>query len=250
MTRHGNQCLETSRRRERPLGLPRGLDGVDVVVVGAGVHRVALQDRLERRHDLGRALGRRPVRLPELPGAQVHARLGVQRRRVEIVRIPLGERFHRRVVVARELRLVGGRIGGVADREGLDVGPLVGGRGGREREGLLDFDPRLLQAFFRRSGVVVVGAEREGHAPVRHRRFRIEIRRARERPDRFFVVEAEEEHHPLIEVLLRFGARRRDRVPVRPHLGKERGGLFRGSRGGAMVVLGEECRRGGERSSE
>ena len=60
----------------------------------------------------------------------------------------------------------------------------------------------LLQSIGRRH-VVDVGAERERHAPVRHRRCGILRRGELERLERLFVVEAVKQRQPFVEELLR-----------------------------------------------
>ncbi len=231
VARGGHEGLEARRRGQRLLRLAGRLDGVDVVMVRSGVLRVPLQDRLEDRDDLDGVFSRLSVGRPELPRVQVHQALGIERGRVEIVGIARGELLHGRGIVAAELRPVGGgRIRDVAHRQGLDVRPLVVGRSRRKRKGLFDLGARLLQPVRLRLGVVVVGAERERHAPVRHRRLRIELGSARKGAVRLLVVEAEEEHDALVEVPLGLCARGPDRVPVGAHSGQQLRG-FRSRRG-------------------
>ena len=216
---------------------------MDVVVVGARMHGIALQDRLEHGHDLERVRPRLAVGRPELPRMEVHEALGVHRRRVEVVGVPRRERLHRRRVVARELRLVGrGGIRDVTHRQRLHVRALVLGSARGKRQRLLDLGAGLLQPIGLGRLVVVVGAERERHAPVRHRGFRIELGRALERAERLLVVEAEEQRQALVEVLLRLGARSLDRVAVRAHPAEQLRRLFRRGRVRVRGVLGTEHR--------
>ncbi len=162
---------------------------------------------------------------------EVHQALGVERRRVEIVGIARRKGLHRGGVFGRELRFVGGRgIRGVPLRERLHVGALVLRSRGRQRQRLLDLRARLLQPIRLRLRVVVVRAEREGHAPARHGRGGIERGRLLERPVGLLVVEAEEKHHPLIEELLRLGVRGVDGMSMRAHAGVELDRLRRGRR--------------------
>ena len=85
---------------------------------------------------------------------------------------------------------------------------------------------RLLQSIGRRR-VVVVRAERERHAPVRHRRFGIQGRRTLERPKRLLVIEAVEERQALVEEPLRVGNDGRDGTVVRAKVAEKRRSLRR-----------------------
>ena len=72
--------------RHGALGLGRGLGGVDVVVVGADVVGIAGEHPLEHLDDLLGALGGVALFVVELPRAEVHRALGVERGGVEVVR--------------------------------------------------------------------------------------------------------------------------------------------------------------------
>ena len=74
----------------------RGLDHVDVVVDGAGVVRIRLEHAFQRRNDLsGSPFRSCSARLPIIPRAQVHQRLGVQHGDHLIFRVPAGHLLHR-----------------------------------------------------------------------------------------------------------------------------------------------------------
>ena len=62
------------------------------------------------------------------------------------------------------------------------------------------------QAFSSRSGIggmIVVRTQRQGDPPVRHRRLRIQFRRASEQARRLVMIETENQRQPLVEELLR-----------------------------------------------
>ena len=142
----------------------------------------------------------------ELPRPQVHAALGPQRRGVEIVGEALRHLAHRRGIRRFARRLVAVvRRGDVALGERVDERALgvAAVRGALLR--VRQVRVRLLQAIGRRR-VVVVGAEGQRHAPVRHRRFGIERRGALERSKRLFVIEPVEKRQPFVEELLRVGS--------------------------------------------
>ena len=77
---------------------------------------------------------------------------------------------------------------------------------------------------------------------MRHRGFRIELGGALERAKRLLVVEAEEQRHALVEVLLRLGVRRLDGMPVRAHAAEQLRRFFRLGRVRVRGVLGTEHR--------
>ena len=86
VARGGHEAPQPLGGRDRLARLRGGLHDVDVVVIGAGVARVALQHRLEPRLDLERPRRRPAVRGPELPGVHGHLGLRAQRLHVEIGR--------------------------------------------------------------------------------------------------------------------------------------------------------------------
>ena len=79
----------------------------------------------------------------------------------------------------------------------------------------------LLQSI-RGRNVVDVGAERERHAPVRHRRGGILRRGELERLERLLVVEAVEQRQAFVEELLRVGVRGLDRAVIRTEIAEQR----------------------------
>ena len=194
-------CARGARRRARAwrrrsalgsavLGLRRRLDGVDVVMVRAGMVGILLQHALERGDDLRRLRTRLAVGRPEIPRPQVHQRLGEQRRRVEVVRdterarlrasrrrrrgrAPCGRRWDRRSSASPARRCRPARPGS----------PSAPARSACCRASC---------AAVRALGVerqVDVRPERQRDAPVGHRAVRIEARRLVERAHRLVVVE-------------------------------------------------------------
>jgi hypothetical protein len=208
-------------------------------VVGADVHRVALQHRLENADDFFGPFVRRAVGLPQLPRVQIHQALGVQRGGVEIVRVYLDHIGHRVRVIDRQGFQVGFRVVRVALHQRIDVGALVGRRVGGERF-------RALRFFIGRElalGIdieVDVGSECERDTPVRHRRRRVELGGAAERSDRFVVIETVDERQSLIEELLRVGTFGRDRMMKAAHTRHERRLLWLAD---TMAMLLRSCRR-------
>ena len=196
---------------------------MNVVVNGADVARVAPQHRLQEGDDLQGALRGLALRRPELPRAQVHARLGEQRRRVEIIGIALDELAHGVAVVESAPCRIGVGRGRMSPREGLDVEALVLRPLCRERAGLLhSLVGRLLSV---RLGLEIdVGSERKGDAPVGHGHLWVELGRAPEGSHGLVVIEGVHVTEALIEELLCLGTGRGDRVPVRAQAAHERRG--------------------------
>ena len=228
VARAWHERLQTGGARERAFGMRRRLDGVHVVVVGARVERIALQHRLEHGGDLLGALGRRAVRLPELPWMEVHRALGVERRRVEVIGIAADDLAHGVLVVGGERLQVRRVVVRVAAGERLDVGALVRRRAARERERLLH--GVVGGALARGIDVEVdVRSECEGDAPPGHGGLRIELSRAREGADGLLVVEGEDQVEALVEEALRLGLGGGDGMAVVTETGHQpdRGGPTR-----------------------
>src|SRR2546430_9343605 len=102
-----------------------GFHGMDVVMARARMAGVGQQDALELGHDL-RGPGIRLPRLlvPVVPRTLIHQRLGVQRRRVQVVGVPPDDLAHGGRVGRIERRTIGGWERGTPPREGGAVGPL------------------------------------------------------------------------------------------------------------------------------
>ncbi len=187
-----------------PLRRGRRLEQVDEHVQRAGVLRVLRDHLFGERDDLARALVRLAVGHPVAPGPQVHHRLDVEHRDVEVVRELLMHAAHRLGVGG----VVGGAVVGaarVALREGVDERLLARRRLGGQRLRLLDHleGVRLFVGLHHR---VDVGPEHQRLAPVGDGERRIEPRRLAERPPRFGVVERIGEIQALIDEALRAGA--------------------------------------------
>ncbi len=98
----GNQRVQAIRALECPGGVRRSLDGMNVVMICANVIRIAGQHRFQDGDDLKRPLSRRPVRIPQTPRPQIHHALGVNRRRVGIIRVTLRKIAHGARIIVRE----------------------------------------------------------------------------------------------------------------------------------------------------
>ena len=177
--------------RHRGLRVHR-FDRVDVVMARAGVVRVARDDSLELAYDfLGAGVGS-PVGSPVVPRAEVHQRFGVQGRGVEVVGVGVGDPLHRARVQRVQLGTVGRRDRRVALRDRLDVRALRRRGVGLERQRFLRRRVRGDSAR-RVHGSVDVRAVGEGDPPVAHGAGGIEFCGARERADRFRVIESVDE---------------------------------------------------------
>jgi hypothetical protein len=132
---------------------------------------------------------------------KVHARLGKQRGRIEVIRILLRDFAHGIVIFLGRLAQVCLWIRGEALGHCLDV-VLLGRRSARRQvHGFLDRIVRLLEALFA-GRIVVIGSHRFGDAPIRDRQFRIEVRRALKRTRRFVMIEGVDQTQALIEKIL------------------------------------------------
>src|SRR5438477_11354301 len=221
MSRARHQCREPLGARHRLLRRD-GFHGMDVVMARARMAGVGPQDALELGHDL-RGPGIRLPRLlvPVVPRTLIHQRLGVQRRRVQVVGVPLDDVAHGGRVGRIERRTLGGWDRRIPLREGVDVGPLPGARGPLAREGLLDG----LVCRESSGGVhprVHVWAVRVGHPPIAHGAVRVQLRGMVEGADGLAVVETVQQSHPLVEVPLSQGDRGRDRDVMVAQVGVER----------------------------
>ena len=198
-------------RRQRLLRMRRGLDGVDVVVVGARMLRAAREHLLERRRDLLGARRRLAVGLPQAPRAQIHHRLGEQHLHVVVGGELLGDLAHGVGVglVERGLRARCRRRRAADRRSASDSAAMsacsTGDAVPSAARALAEQRERLLRAIGA-GRLVVVGAEHERRAPEADRAGRIAARApaANERP-RLFVVEGVGQAQPLIEAALRVG---------------------------------------------
>ena len=219
--------VEPHRTRQRADRCWRRFHGVDVVVIGAEVIRIACEHGLQHGDDLVRAVRRacrRATRASTRGGSSGSPRRAWRRR-------------DRRDTGVRD-RASRSSTGAPAPRDrawrrsGSESPSLRCTRARprirlRQRQRPGDRAIRLLRPLVV-DIEVVVRAERPGDAPVRHWRVRVELRRAREGARRFLVVEAEDEVEALVEVALRLSVRGRDRMMVIPEPGQERHGLVRG----------------------
>ena len=126
------ELIEASGAGQRAIGPLRGFDGVDIKMIRPDMIRVSFQHGFEGRDNLFCALGGLAVRRPELPGAQIHGTLRVERGGVEILRVPLAQRAHGVLIEDAELFQVRLGIVGVAGCERFDVAVLRFGSMGGE----------------------------------------------------------------------------------------------------------------------
>ncbi len=167
----------------------------------AGVVRVARNDLLELAYDfIGAGVGS-PVGLPVVPRAEVHQRFGIQGRGVEVVGIGVGDPLHRARVQRVQPGTIGRRDRRVALRNRLDVRALRHRGVGLERQRFLRRRVRGDSAR-RVHWSIDVRAVGECDPPVAHGAGGIELCGARERADRFRVIESVDESQALVEVLL------------------------------------------------
>ncbi len=167
----------------------------------AGVVRVARDDSLELAYDfIGAGVGS-TVGSPVVPRAEVHQRFGVQGRGVEVVGVGLGDLLHRARVQRVQPGTIGRRDRLVALRDRLDVRALRRRGVGLERQRFLRRRVRGDSAR-RVHWSVDVRAVGECDPPVAHGAGGIELCGARERADRFRVIESVDESQALVEVLL------------------------------------------------
>ncbi len=209
-------------RRRRSIGRLRRFDRMDVVMIRARMLRIALHHAFERRHDLSRPGLRCVVGFVELPRMLIHDAFGVERGHVEIVGKLLRQLAHRRRVRLLTHHLIARRIGDIALAERGHESLLHVAAVRLPLFGFSNVLIALLQTFGQRD-IVDVGAKSERHAPVRHRRRRIERGRALERLERLLVIEAVEKRQPLIEELLRFRVRGLDGAVMRSKIAEQRG---------------------------
>ena len=149
---------------------------------------IAFQNRLQRRDDFFGAVLGGSVDVPQAPGMQVHSRFREERRGIEIVGKILHYFAHGIAIIFGGFATVGFWIGREALRHRLDVGLLVGRRAGREIHRFLDGIVGRLEAFVT-GGIVVVGPNGFGNAPIRDGQFLIKIGSALEGTGRLIMIE-------------------------------------------------------------
>ena len=188
-------------RRQGAFGRVRGFDGVNVVVQCSEVIGVPLHDGFERGDNFFSAGAGRSVLMPQAPRVQIHAGFGKQGGGVEIVGVILRNFAHGVVIVFGGFLQIGLGIGGKALGHGGNVGAFGLGGIGAEVDRFLDRFVRLLETVFT-GGIVVVGANGLGDAPVGHGEFGIEFGGLLEGARGFIVVEGVDQAESLIEEFL------------------------------------------------
>ena len=227
-----DQGLQPLSGGERPFGTSRSLHRVDVVMVGARVHGIPLEHRFQHGDDLFGPLRRISVVIVELPGAEIHHRLGIKRRCIEILGVTPHHLAHGPGIVLGQLGLVGLGLVGVALRQRLHEILLARGRLRRDGERLLGRTVGLpLPLRIHRQ--VVIGTQRVGDPPQRHGRLGIQLRGLLEGTDRLVVVEAVYQGQALVEQPLGLRTLRGDRAVVGTEARQESGILC--PRGGSPV---------------
>ena len=86
MPRRRHKGTQGIRRLLRPLRRIRWLDEVNVEMHRSGMLRIALHDRLGKRHDFRGSLKRISIPHPVTPGVEIHHRLDIEHRDIEVVR--------------------------------------------------------------------------------------------------------------------------------------------------------------------
>ena len=186
---------------------------MDVHVHRAGMLRIARQHLLGERDDVLGARVWSAIALPVAPRPQVHHRLDIEHRGVEIIREPLVHTAHR-VRVRRVARLPIRRRSEYRSRQRVDVRLLARRGAPLHRHRLLHqlVRLRLLVGLHQR---VDVRTEHERLTPVGHREIGIEPRRLSKRPPRLGMIERVGEVETLIHERLRLAVARRHRERVR-----------------------------------
>ena len=222
----GDQRAQHVGRAQRLLGVGGHLHQVDVEVEQAGMgHPAGEAERLlQHPLDLQRARARRRLAgrdVPQLPGREVHHRVGVQRGDVEVVGVARVDAGHRVGVGELERREVLDRLGpGEPLRQRVDQVALDVGRArcGLARGG--DGSVRAPQRRMQVDGVegvpvlVVVRAGGVGDAPVGECAPGIVLHGPLEAAHRLLVVEAVAPQQAAVEPRLRGGRGRRHRAGV------------------------------------
>ena len=192
------------RSRQRALRIVRGFDGMNVVVNGAQMIRVALESRTRE----SQRSPRYPLAVcrPGATGPRDAGSCRTRRNRVAASRSSgnsLRDLPHGVTIVLGSFFQIGIWISRKALCHRLNVGLFAGRSVARQIDGLLHGVVRALETVGI-GGIVIVRTNRFGDSPVRHRQFRIEFRSVLKRTRRFVMVEGVNEAQTLIEKLLRF----------------------------------------------
>src|SRR5258708_40068512 len=104
-----------------PLRVRGGFWGMEVIVIRTNGVGITPQHRLQYGENFFRAFVRTTIETPKLPRVQVHQALCIERCRIEIVWVMLGEFSHRDGILRVELPQIDLWIGRGALRESLNV---------------------------------------------------------------------------------------------------------------------------------
>jgi hypothetical protein len=161
---------------------------------------------------------------------QVHSRLGEQRGGIEVIGEALHDFAHGIAILFGGGAQIGFGIGGKALGQRGDVGFVALGSIGGERLRFRDGGVGLHKTVFA-GGIVVVGADGFGDAPIGHGEFGVELGGALEGARGLVVIEGVDLSQPLIEEGLRLRVLGGDGVMPIAVTGHECGGFcFGGSR--------------------
>ena len=170
-------------------------------MAGPRVIGVLREHGLERGDDLVGARLWSSIRLPQVPGTQIHERFCKQRGSIGILGELLRHRSHGLRIGLIESFALGPLPAHVPCDQRVDVGLLPGSGAVCHSPSLLDHLDGAMFVFLLHH-TINVGAERQRNSPIGHGRLRILLGRSFKRSDRFFVVEGIDESEPLIEIAL------------------------------------------------
>ena len=198
-----NPVAEMLRAGGCEAGIDGRLGGVDIEMAGARMADVAVEHAREHPvQPLHVGIGEVTQPAARLEQEQ---RVRVERHRVQVVRVLLGQPAHglgvRFVLLAARLRI---EVLDVAVRHRLDVRSLLRARAVHPRRRLLDRGVGM-RRLERPHRAVQVRTPRPRLAPVADGALRIAFPRLAERPGRFLLGEGVHQREALVEVRLRLG---------------------------------------------
>ena len=198
------QGAQPIRCRRCALRMKRRFVRVNVEMIGKRMPRVQFQDSIQRRENLvcawiGLTFGR-----PLIPGSQIHHGFGEKRADIGVVRILLPNRAHGVGISLIERRAVLRLRVGVTTTERFDQIALHWRRVFRILLSELEFLPRQLRRRWRHDRKINVRSTGERDSPMRHRAFRVELRRFLKRTNGCAMIKTMQKCQSLIEIALCF----------------------------------------------
>ena len=142
---------------------------MQVVVAGPRVIGVPREDGLERGDDLVGALLRSPIRLPQIPGPQIHQRFRKQRSRIRVLGELLRHQSHGLRIGLIESLPLGPLPAHVPCDQGFDVSFLSGSSAVCQLPSLLDLLDGATFVLLLHC-TIDVRAERQRNSPIGHGR--------------------------------------------------------------------------------